>query len=146
MKKFLPFLCLLFSIFGQAQTQQDSLAVIEAIAKLEEALIQKDTQKLEQILHPKLSLGHSNAWIEDKMSLLENLPTNAVFYKKFCSLGSLQMQWITSKVVWVRREIIAKGTYKIFDFEMKLNLLEIWIKNENNWQLVARQSVEIKPE
>lgn len=97
-------------------------------------------------MHPKLSLGHSNAWIEDKMSLLENLPTNAVFYEKFCSLGSLQMQWITSKVVWVRREIIAKGTYKIYDFEMKLNLLEIWIKNENNWQLVARQSVEIKPE
>ena len=51
---------------------------------------------------------------------------------------------IKNKFANVRRIIAVKGLYKNETFEMKLSVLEFWIKQKGIWKLWSRQSVSLK--
>ncbi len=115
------------------------------IQSLENSLIHKDTDRLDEILHPDLTFGHSNGWVETKNSLLENLPTSQVVYKEFIhhKAPEIKIIWESNPLATVRREITAIGEYEKEVFQVDMKVLEIWIKENKNWQLLARQSVEV---
>ena len=120
-------------------------AIAQQIESLESLLINKNTAGLEEILHNDLTFGHSNGWVETKNSLLENLPTSKVSYTKFVKSNEPEIKiiWESNPLATVRREITAIGEYEKEAFQVDLKVLEIWIKQKNNWQLLARQSVEV---
>lgn len=113
------------------------------VAELDQALLTKDLPKLQMILHENLNLGHSNGWIETKESLLKNLPTSKVSYRQFVPKGNLEIHHQAENLISLRRKITAIGTYEEKEFKVDLNLLEIWIREDENWKLLARQSVEM---
>lgn len=120
-------------------------AITQQIQSLEISLINKNTARLEEILHSDLRFGHSNGWIETKKSLLENLPTSKVFYREFIKHKEAEIKiiWEANPLAIVNREIIAVGEYEKEAFQVDLKVLEIWIKQNKNWLLLARQSVEV---
>ena len=120
-------------------------AITQQIESLEISLINKNTIKLEEILHTDLTFGHSNGWLETKNSLLENLPTSKVIYKEFVKHDEAEIKiiWEANPLATVRREITAIGEYEKQEFEVDLKVLEIWIKQNKSWLLLARQSVEV---
>ncbi len=65
-------------------------------------------------------------------------------YKENTQLEISELK-LSKNAISIRRTIKVTGLYKNQDFEMKLVLLEIWIKKKFNWKLWSRQSVEIKP-
>lgn len=142
---FLSLNFLFLTIGLKAQIRWDSIQLYHQIHQLEKGLIQKDTAILKTILHDQLTLGHSNAWIESKNSLLENLPTSNIHYQSFTEFEPSTVEIIHENLIWIRRNILAKGMYKTYNFDMKLKVLEVWIKVQDRWQLLARQSVEFKP-
>lgn len=119
--------------------------IAQQIELLENSLINKNTTELEEILHNDLTFGHSNGWIETKESLLTNLPTSKVTYTKFVKNKEPEIKiiWESNPLATVRREIKAVGEYEKEEFQVDLKVLEIWIKHNNNWLLLARQSVEV---
>ncbi len=138
-----------YNLFSQ-ETQSVSFkspqqAITQQIESLEISLINKNTARLEEILHSDLTFGHSNGWTETKSSLLENLPTSKVVYKEFIKHKEAEIKiiWESNPLATVRREITAVGEYEKESFQVDLKVLEIWIKQNKKWLLLARQSVEV---
>ena len=59
------------------------------------------------------------------------------------SSSSLELK-IKNKFANIRRIIAVKGLYKNEIFEMKLSVLELWIRQKGIWKLWSRQSVSLK--
>lgn len=142
---FLNFLIPIF-VFVQisfAQNQNNYEPELQHCILLDTYLMNKDVTKLNSILHPNLSLGHSNGWIETKESLLENLPTSKIKYHAFLYHGSPEVHFQNEEIKSIRRNLTAKGNLNEKEFEVDLKILEVWILANENWQLLSRQSVEV---
>jgi len=94
-------------------------------------------------LHKNLSLGHSNGWIETRESLLNSLKDSTVTYTEFKQRAPIEITDETEDRMILRRMLTATGKYKGEDFSADLNILEIWVKEHERWQLLARQSVAV---
>ncbi|MDY0090269.1 MAG: nuclear transport factor 2 family protein [Flavobacteriaceae bacterium] len=142
MKKliFILFFFVGFSAFSQIPED----LIKENIFKIEKALVEKDTIVLQELLHSDLTLGHSNGWIETKESLFEDLKKGKVFYSFFEKVSEVDFTFSSDEMIITRREINAYGTVDEHEFIVKLNVLEVWILQNNSWLLTARQTVNRK--
>jgi len=113
----------------------------DAVAKFDNALITKDTVVLKQILHKDLSYGHSNAWVETKKDMVENLYNGKISYKK---IETSDLKWTASND-WANVRSTAEIEYMLDGKEgkLKLHVLQVWVKTKKGWQLLARQSTKI---
>lgn len=131
------FLLLFVSVlaFGQTEFLKD------AVSKLDVALVKKDTVTLKKLLHPKLSYGHSNGWVENKAEVISDLFNGKLTYLK---MESRNYQWQAMKE-WASVRSTAKVSYKVDgkNGEMELHVLQVWIKTNKGWQLFARQATKI---
>ena len=137
MKKLLIILLLFVSNVSLAQPS----FLKDAVAKFDNALITKDTVVLKQILHKDLSYGHSNAWVETKKEMVENLYNGKISYKK---IETSDLKWTASND-WANVRSTAEIEYMLDGKEgkLKLHVLQVWVKTKKGWQLLARQSTKI---
>lgn len=146
MKTFTIFLFFIFSI-GLC-SQETELSEHEEISlkmsQINEALITKDTSALAKLLHKDLSLGHSNGWIETKSDLMETLINEGVTYLKIENAEPFSIHHTSENLISTRRKIDVTGLLNATPFEVRLNVLEVWIYENDNWKLLARQSVNRK--
>lgn len=113
-------------------------------SKLDDALLRKDTAILQNLLHKDLILGHSNGWWETKVSLLKNLPTKKIHYRKFQPIGEPEIHHSSENLKTITRKLTVSGELENYDFEVDLKIIELWIYESQRWQLLARQSVEVE--
>lgn len=113
----------------------------EAVAKLDKALVSKDTVVLKQLLHKDLSYGHSNAWVETKSDLLKNLFNGKISYT---SINAGKYQWLTNKD-WanVRSNVDIEYMMDGKEGSVTLHVLQVWMKTNTEWQIIARQSTKL---
>ncbi|MBO6185620.1 MAG: hypothetical protein J6O88_13180 [Chryseobacterium sp.] len=104
----------------------------------------KNDARIVSLFCSDVSFGHSNGWIQNLDDFKKDFSSKKVSYKKIKQLKISELKQFKSTIS-IRRTIRVEGLYKNQDFEMKLALLEIWIKKKSNWKLWSRQSVEIKP-
>ncbi|NML68876.1 nuclear transport factor 2 family protein [Chryseobacterium sp. RP-3-3] len=112
--------------------------------KLLDIYLQNNDEKIVDILSPDVSFGHSNGWIQNFEDFKKDFSSKKVTYKEIQQTELSEIKKYKNTVS-IRRKIKVSGTYKNQDFEMKLALLEIWIRKNTVWKLWSRQSVEIKP-
>lgn len=112
-------------------------------SELDKALLKKDTVSLQKLLHNDLILGHSNGWWETKESLLKNLPTSKIHYHEFKTIGEPEIHHSSENLKTIARQLTAIGEFEEYEFDVDLKIIEIWIYENERWQLLARQSVEI---
>ncbi len=131
-------LLFLITIISVAQTS----FLKDAVAKLDKALITKDTATLKQILHKDLSYGHSNAWVENKEDVVKDLTSGKLSYHK---IENKNFSWTTARD-WatVRSTAIIDFTLDGKAGALKLHILQVWLKTNRGWQLLARQSTKIE--
>jgi len=108
---------------------------------LDEAFVKKDTAGLNRLLHEKLSYGHSNGWVESKKEVVEHLLNGKLAYHLVDSkvLSSEQ----TGDITIVRAESRIRYTLDGKDGELKLHVLQVWIRVQAQWQLIGRQSTKV---
>ncbi|NOT36134.1 MAG: nuclear transport factor 2 family protein [Saprospiraceae bacterium] len=131
------FLFLLISLEGNARKWKPEKAVLE----LNQALIHREADILDKILDKNLSYGHSNLWIEDKSTLINNNASGHLIYK------SIEIDKITTEkngntcVVryYARHNVILQGK----EISLNLHVMQVWKKKSCKWKLLARQSVKI---
>lgn len=146
LKAFTCFLLFIFStgLCAQETELSEYKEISLKMSQIDQALIAKDTAALAKILHKDLSLGHSNGWIETKKYLLETLINKGVTYLKIENAEPFSIYHTSENLITTRRKIDVTGLLNDTPFDVKLNVLEVWIYEDENLQLLARQSVNRK--
>lgn len=123
-----------------AQSNTDSLRLIAAFDKLNVALEKGDKQILKRLLHKKLTYAHSNGWIEKKKDLISALRQRKFVYRKI----DLQLvsATINDNIGVVKSNAVFYITMNNKEQDYKLNVLQVWRRKKNKWQLMSRQSVQ----
>lgn len=141
MKKLFIAIYLITSFSVSSQSKE---TIGKNIYKIEKALVEKDTFILRELLHSELTLGHSNGWIENRESLLSDLKRERVVYFLFDKVSEVEFTHLSDQMIVSRRGVNVCGSVDGYEFKVMLNILEIWIFEEDIWKLLARQSVNRK--
>lgn len=104
------------------------------------AMIAKDTNKLNSLLHEKLSYGHSNGWTETKTEQKNNLYNGTITYHE---INQPELEVILNgDVATVRGNGIFDVDYKEYEhLSFDLNVMQTWVWEDDRWQMLNRQSV-----
>lgn len=108
---------------------------------MQKALVAKDTAQLKQLLHKDLTYGHSNGWVQTKADVLKDMTGEKLAYEK---IESSDVKWTVSG-----NQAVAHGTSHIRysldgkPGELQLHVLQVWVKTNRGWQLLARQGAKL---
>jgi hypothetical protein len=141
MKKLLFGSFVLF-LFNSSLAQIDSVGLKNAMQQLDKALLQKNEAVLKSVLHKDLSYGHSNGWIQSKNDVLNDFTSGKLAYNKIENNSSAIIV-ITKEYATVKTNTNAEGVVNGTAFNLKLHIMQFWIKTKRGWQLIARQSAKL---
>jgi len=141
MKKLL-FGSLVLFLFNSSFAQIDSVGLKNAMQQLDKALLQKDVTVLKSVLHKDLSYGHSNGWMQSKSDILDDFASGKLTYSKIENNSSAIIV-ITKEYATVKTNTNAEGVVNGTAFNLKLHIMQFWIKTKKGWQLIARQSTKL---
>ena len=142
--RFFPILFLFCFVFGFSQNYSKEEKKLLSQTKKLDSLMQNNDSKILNLFEANVSFGHSNGWIQNLEDFKKDFSSKKVSYKEIKQLEISELKQFKNTVS-IRRTLKVAGLYKNQDFEMKLALLEIWLKKKSVWKLWSRQSVEIKP-
>ena len=143
MIKFLSSIFFFFFIFGFSQTYSNKeKALLSQVSKLD-SLMENNNSKILELFSDDVSFGHSNGWIQNKDDFKKDFESGKVKYQSVKQTELKEFKF-KNKFANIRRNIAVKGLYKNETFEMKLSVLEFWIKQKGIWKLWSRQSVSLK--
>ncbi|MES2848320.1 MAG: nuclear transport factor 2 family protein [Bacteroidota bacterium] len=136
------FLFILFSFFLAVSFAQhtNEEKLIATVKEFHQALVNKNTVSLNQQTDKALSYGHSNGWVQNKKDLINDLKTGLISYQSFKE-DSIEVN-INGNVANVRFKAGVEATMKGTAINLKLSVLEVWIRKSKRWVLFARQGVK----
>jgi hypothetical protein len=139
MKKII--ILILFFISAKCFSQKDTSAVLDAVLKLEKALVAKDTSMLSPLLHKDLVYGHSSGWTQTRKDVLNDMLSGFLVYNKIDN-NSVLIDVSKEKAI-VKERLVVNGVRDGKSFELTLFVMEVWLQNKKGWQLFARQSAKL---
>ncbi len=143
MKSVFSLLFVIFFVFGFSQDySKKEKAFIHQISKLDSLMEQNDS-KIVDLFSDDVSFGHSNGWVQNKDDFKKDFESGKVKYQSVKQTEFNEFKF-RNKFASIRRIIAVKGLYKNEIFEMKLSVLEFWIRQKSIWKLWSRQSVGLK--
>ena len=143
MKSLFSFICLVCFILGFTQNySKKEKVLLSQVSKLD-SLMQNNDSKILELFSADVSFGHSNGWVQNYQDFKTDFESGKVKYHSVNQLEFRELK-IKNKFANIRRIIAVKGLYKNEIFEMKLSVLELWIRQKGIWKLWSRQSVSLK--
>jgi hypothetical protein len=143
MRKPATVLFVLFLLIAKSSFAQiDSIGLKNAMQQLDKALLQKDETVLKSVLHKDLSYGHSNGWIQSKSDILNDFASGKLTYSKIENNSSAIIV-VNKDYATVKTNTNAEGAVNGTVFNLKLHIMQFWIKTKKGWQLIARQSTKL---
>ncbi len=114
-------------------------AVSAAVESLRKAMIAADKPTLDKLTLPELSYGHSSGRLENKAEFIEALVSG----KSGFSAIELSDQTVNvvDKIALVRH--VFNGTRRKEGDKMKLSILTVWLQQQDQWKLLARQAAKL---
>jgi ketosteroid isomerase-like protein len=122
-----------FTLFGFAETA-DEAAVRAAHDNFVKAAKEGDRAALGKIFADGLQYSHSNTKLENKQEAIDGL----VKSKGNFEVHSQKIH-VYGKVATIRARVTAHGGTG----DTPLTMLQVWVKNGNNWQMVERHTTRI---
>ena len=141
MKKFILafFLSVLFFTSASAQSEQQEVVMMKML-ELKTALIQKDSVSLSKLLADDVSYGHSNGWLQGKADLIRDVVSGVQDYKTI-EPSNLNIRVYENTAV-VTMQSKSNMIFQGKPLDLSMNVLLVWVKKNNDWKLIARQSVK----
>ena len=114
-------------------------AVSAAVEALRKAMIAADKPALDKLTLSELSYGHSSGRLETKTECVDALVSG----KSGFSAIELSDQTVNvlDKVALVRH--VFNGTRSKAGDKVKLSILTVWLEQQNQWKLLARQAAKL---
>jgi len=121
--------------------QKDTSAVLNAVAKLEKALLNKDSATMNGLLHKDVSYGHSSGWVQTKKEVVNDMMSGFLIYNRLED-SSINIVMSKDKAI-VREKVRAVGSRDGKSFDLSLFITQVWLQSKKGWQLFARQSTKL---
>jgi ketosteroid isomerase-like protein len=136
----------IFSVFNTPATKAQQNAAITAVAKatndLKNAMISADSIALSNLASDSLSYGHSGGIVQNKQQFIKGFTSKSSVFltidltgQKITVVGNTA---IVHHVLSATTNDAGKGPGTV-----KLGIMEVWVKQKNDWKLLARQAVKI---
>lgn len=140
MKKFITLLPLLIFFSSYSQSTEET-KIRELENEMKDAFLKKDTIKLFKLLSPQFVVN--SPW--NKVLTMEDITNNL---RKGGASDTLSFEKNIEKITFTNNIAIVMGLETRTAIGQAINVgkafqrrfTDIWMKNKNNWQLVARQS------
>ncbi|MFM7837968.1 MAG: nuclear transport factor 2 family protein [Chitinophagaceae bacterium] len=136
------FIIWLFTIStaGHALAQADTADVLRAVDQLEKALVAKDAPAVEALLHEEVYFGHSNGWVQTKSEVIRDMNSGYLNYRSF-DRESLTITRMNNRAL-VKAFVKVEGDRNQVPFQVRLFVLQEWVKQKGGWRLVVRQGAK----
>jgi len=114
-------------------------AVTAQVESLRKAMIAGDRSALDKLTLPELTYGHSSGRLENKSEFIETLASG----KSGFSAIELSDQTVNvvDRIALVRH--VFNGTRRKEGDKMKLSILTVWMQQQEQWKLLARQAARL---
>ena len=120
------------------QTGKES-AVSAAVEALRKAMIAADKSALDQLTTPELSYGHSSGRLENKAEFIATLTSGKAGFSGI-ELSDQTVN-VVDRIALVRH--VFNGTRRKEGDKMKLSILTVWLQQQEQWKLLARQAAKL---
>ncbi len=138
MKNFAFVLLIFIAVDSYAQKEERKLTA--ALKEFHQALVNKNTEAINQQTDKVLSYGHSNGWVQTKADVIKDLETGYISYQQYKE-DSLTIA-INGKMANARFVADITAVLKGNTVISHLRVLEVWFKKGKRWLLFARQAVK----
>jgi ketosteroid isomerase-like protein len=129
-----------YTLTSHAQSANES-AVAEAVAKLNKAILDEDTNALKQLTAKELSFGHSSGKVENQQEFVTNVSQGAIHFKTL-DISDQTIALAADNAI-VRNSLHGNVLRDGKPDEIKLKILMVWHKDKKGkWKLLARQAVK----
>lgn len=143
MKKLITLFLLLSSGFISNAQNGDETAIASKVETLNRAIfINKDIAALETFLAKEITYGHSGGKVENRVEMIKGVTDDTKTYADVkTEVGTILF---SGKSVVVRHVISAIQKEKDGKISpLKLQVLQVWVKEKKDWKLWARQAVKL---
>lgn len=135
-------------IWGQTSESTTDAAVerevLETQAHRFQAMIDVDLEALENILSGDLTYTHTSGWMETKGEFLSSLGSQLIKYKSIRPTDTVIRIYDNTAVVTGISAM--RIIYKEKPLAFSIRFIEVYQKNQGNWQLVAWQASRLPDE
>jgi hypothetical protein len=142
MKRGLLFFALLFTLSSLAQSRNEIAVLSSARAVHRAIFVDKDSSSLDKLFAPEVTYGHSGGKLEDRAAAIRAASQNKSTYTGV-QMGPVKLmlngKTAVTRYVLTATETAAEGKVT----ELKLNILQVWVKDGKNWKMMARQAVKV---
>lgn len=143
MKKLLVFFLLILTGLISSAQNGDEIAIAAKVETLNKAIfVNKDIAALETLLANKITYGHSGGNLQNRAEMIKGVMDDTKTYSDVkTEVGTILF---SGKSVVVRH--IISATQKEMDGKislLKLQVLQVWVREKKTWKLLARQAVKI---
>ena len=114
-------------------------AVAAAVEALRKAMVAGDKAALEKLAMDELSYGHSSGRLENKAEFIATLTSGKAGFSAI-ELSD-QTVSVVDKIALVRH--VFNGTRRKEGDKMKLAILTVWLQQQEQWKLLARQAARL---
>lgn len=143
MKKIILFQGLLLAAFFSFAQSKDEQKIMDNVKLLHGTIFgTKDSLTLEKLSAQEVTYGHSHGNVQDRKIFIESVSHNKSVYTNMQAANITVM--INGKTAVTRYLLTGTETNKAGKAgELKLNILQVWIKENGNWKMMARQAVMV---
>jgi hypothetical protein len=128
------------AVAGIAEGLADTSAS-KASVDLTTAMIAADRARLDALLSPDLSFGHSNGLVQSKDEFIKSVLTKEEVFKTIRSTDHT-VQNIGGNAV-IRQVFNSDLVYKGQELSVRLGELQVWQKQTGRWRMITRQAFKI---
>jgi ketosteroid isomerase-like protein len=125
-----------------AQNSKSMTEITTAVEQLRKAMVDADGATLDKLTLSELSYGHSSGKVQTKKEFIDDLVTAT---SDFVSIDLTEQNIkVVGNTAIVRHVLSAASNDKgKGPGTVKLGVLLVWVKSNEQWQLLARQAVKI---
>ena len=134
---------LLVCFLSLAAAPTDSTADKEVLAAMDafkEALIHKDGTALGKLLADDLAYTHSAGQLETKADLIKSITSGKSIVER--------LDFSDTSVRLYGKTALVRGKVDLWHSKtniVHMNVLHVWVKGSQGWQMVARQATRLNP-
>ncbi len=128
---------LFFSLTTNAQSSSEK-TILNLSQKKFQWMVEKQYDSLDRVLDDRLYFVHSNGWAETKKEFFADTQSGKLIYTNISVTEAFVRLYGTSAV------IIGRGNFSVRldgkDMEFDLKYTEVYVYQNNRWQLVSRHA------
>jgi hypothetical protein len=132
---------LLLNMPAFAESSGDEAAVEQAVEALNQAMLDADQPKLEELLADKLSYGHSAGLVDDKAKFIDAVAGKSTIYKAI--KPSKQTTSVVGDVAVVRHVLDVDTEAGGKSASSHVGAIQVWHRENGRWRLLARQAFRL---